>query len=322
MSFPRLSSPAAGRMVASFAAVYLLWGSSYLAIHFALETLPPLLAAGMRFITAGSLLYLLVRRGGARPPTRLHWRSTFITGTIMFCVANGSLMLGQRSIPSGVAATVNALVPLWFALLGWLWLAEDRLSPRVIIGLVTGFGGVALLVGPGESAGTIDATGVLFVVFSTLSWTFGSLLSRKLPLPDSPLLTAAMNLLTGGIMLLLVSLLTGEIARLDVAAISARSVLAVLYLALGPSLTGFSSYMWLLANAPANRVATYGYVNPMIAVFLGWLLAGETLTPETLLASIVIIASVVLITTARKPKAAAAPPLTIRARLRALAQRT
>jgi len=298
-----MPTPPKWRVIASFTAVYLIWGSSYLAIHFAIESLPPFLIAGIRFTIAGLILFALARRGGAPNPGFKQWRSAMLLGILMFLVANGCLMWAQKTVPSGIAATLYATVPLWFALLGWLWLGENRPSGRVMIGLLVGFAGTALLVGPAGEIGSVDPFGAFLVLVSAAAWAISSLLSRQLHLSDSPMMVAAMNLFTGGLLLLGASLVTGEWATLDLGAIDPRSLLAVGYLILGPSVTAFSSYMWLLANVSPSSLGTYAYVNPVVAVFLGWLLAGELLTPRTIIASGVIIAAVVLITTARKAKA-------------------
>lgn len=297
-----MPTPPKWRVIASFAAVYLIWGSSYLAIHFAIESLPPLIIAGMRFTIAGVILYVFARRGGAPNPGFKQWRSAALLGILMFLVANGCLMWAQKTVPSGIAATLYATVPLWFALLGWLWLGETRPTGRVMIGLLVGFVGTALLVGPAGEVGAVDPFGAFLVLVSAASWAISSLLSRQMHLSDSPTMVAAMNLFTGGLLLLAASIVSGEWASLNLATIELRSVLAVAYLILGPSVTAFSSYMWLLANVSPSSLGTYAYVNPVVAVFLGWLLANELLTPRTILASAVIIAAVVLINTARKPK--------------------
>jgi drug/metabolite transporter (DMT)-like permease len=315
------------RIIAGFAAIYLLWGASYLAIHFSLETLPPFLISGSRFTLAGIILFGLARRGGAALPTRTHWRASALLAFFMFFIANAILMQAQRLISSGLTATLNATVPFWFVLLGWLWQGNARPGLRVVFGLVLGFLGIVLLISPGNLAAgkPVDLFGALLALLSALSWSFGSLLSRRVKMPDSAMLGAGMNLIISGAMLLTVSLLTGEMFHLNLSAVSLRSVLAVAYLILGPSVTAFGSYMWLLTVVSPNRVATYAYVNPVIAVFLGWLLAGETLTPRTLIASAIIVLAVALITAQRtaSPVRANAPPAShsVSARLRGLAFR-
>jgi drug/metabolite transporter (DMT)-like permease len=306
------------RIIASFAAIYLFWGASYLGIRFALESLPPLVIPGIRFTLAGLILILLARRAGAAPPLRAHWRSAVMLGFLMFFVANSTLTLAQTRIPSSLAATLYATSPLWFALLGWLWQGEARPGGRAIAGLVLGFVGIIVLFGPGTGKGVLDPIGGLLVLISALSWTVGSLLSRRLPMPDSAYLGAGMNLFVSGVFCLFLSIVTGELGQVDVASISLPSILAMLYLMFGASLLGFSSYMWLLTVTTPNRIATYAYVNPVIAMFLGVILAGETLTWQAAAASAIIIAAVVLITTARPGSKAAAEHSPPRRRWRVL----
>jgi drug/metabolite transporter (DMT)-like permease len=293
------SSPPMWRVIAAFAAVYTVWGSSYLGIRIAMETLPPFLVSGIRMTSAGILLYTIARRSGAARPSRGQWRSAGMLGFLMFFVANGALMMGQKTVASGMAATLYATVPLWFALLGWLWLGAERPGGRVIVGLVMGLVGIGLLVGlGGAGTGAVDPFGALLVLISAGSWAVGSLLSRRVAMPESPFLGAAMNLFCGGLMLVAASVITGEPLHVNWAAVSMRSVLAVAYLAVGSSVIAFGSYMWLLTKVSPNRLGTYAYVNPVVAVFLGWALVGEPLTPRTLVAAAVIIGAVFLITTA------------------------
>lgn len=293
------TKPPLWQVIAAFAAVYIVWSSSYLGIRVAMETLPPFLISGVRMTGAGLLLYIIARRGGAGKPTMAQWRSGAVLGFLMFFVANGCLMMGQKTVASGMAATLYATVPLWFALLGWLWLGEKRPSGRVIVGLVMGLVGIGLLVGlGGAKEGALDPVGSLLVLISAASWAVGSLLSRRVDMPQSPFLGAAMNLFCGGLMLMAASLLTGEPAHVEWAAVSFRSVAAVVYLAVGSSVIAFGSYMWLLTKVTPNQLGTYAYVNPVLAVFLGWVLVGEPLTARTLVAAAVIIGAVFLITTA------------------------
>jgi drug/metabolite transporter (DMT)-like permease len=298
------SGPPMWRVIAAFVAVYTVWGSSYLGIRIAMETLPPFLVSGIRMTSAGILLYVIARRSRAARPTNAQWRSGAILGFLMFFVANGCLMMGQKTVASGMAATLYATVPLWFALLGWLWLGGKRPGGRVIFGLLMGLVGIGLLVGlGGADNGAIDPFGALLVLISAASWAIGSLLSKRLAMPESPFLGAAMNLFCGGLMLVAVSLITGEPAHVDWAAVSLRSVVAIAYLAVGSSVIAFGSYMWLLTKVSPNRLGTYAYVNPVVAVFLGWALVGEPLKARTLIAAVVIIGAVFLITTANPKNA-------------------
>jgi drug/metabolite transporter (DMT)-like permease len=255
------------RVVLAFAAIYLIWGSTYLAIRFAIETLPPLLMAGTRFVVAGTLLYSWTRLRGAPRPARL-------------------------------AALLIATVPLWMALLDWRRRGGVRPSGGGAVGLIFGFVGVALLVSPGELAGSshMDPVGAIVLLLAALSWAAGSLYSRQAQLPRSPLLAISMEMLAGGVLLLAAGLVTGEGARLELSQVSPRSVLALGYLIIFGSLMAFSAYIWLLRVSTPARASTYAYVNPVVAVFLGWALGGEPLTLRTLLAAAVIVAAVVIIT--------------------------
>lgn len=289
------------QLVLAFAAVYLIWGSTYLAIRFAVETLPPFLMAGVRFLIAGGLLYGWARLRGAPPPMRAHWKAVAIVGAFLFLGGNGGVTWAAQRIPSGLNASLIATVPLWIVLLDWARPGGVRPSRQVIGGLVVGFLGVVLLVGPGNpaSAGQIDLLGVAAVLLAALSWATGSLTSRGLSLPHLAAQSSAMQMLVGGVLLLGAGTLTGEWGRVHLEAVSIRSVLALAYLVVFGAIVAFSAYTWLLRESTPARAATYAYVNPMIAVFLGWALANETLTPQTLLASACIIGAVAVITTHR-----------------------
>jgi drug/metabolite transporter (DMT)-like permease len=323
MSVPAPSSTMSWRVIAAFAAVYMVWSSTYLAIRFALETMPPLFISGTRFVFAGTVLYIIARRGGAPNPHRAEWRTAALLGLFMFVIANACLMTAEQTLPSGLAATLYATVPLWFALLGWLWLGEKRPNGRTIVGLVMGFAGIVLLVNPGSDAAAINPLAAILVVISAVSWAFGSLLSRRVKSADSLLMSSGMNLLVSGLMLLAASLVIGEFGQIHLAAISLRSLASVIYLATASSIVAFIAYMWLLAHVPHNRVATYAYVNPVFAVLLGTLTGDDVLTVRTLVASAIIIAAVALITISRSNSTSlmkSQPETTgFRSRLKALA---
>ena len=306
------SPPPIWRILTAFAAIYFLWGSTYLFIRFTLETLPPFLISGSRFVVAGAVLMLLARRLGAAWPQPIHWRSAAVLGALMFVVANGGIMIAEQVVPSGLTALLIATVPMWIVMLGWLVFGGARPGGRSAAGLVLGLVGIGLLVNPGALDGrSLHLGGALILVLSSSGWASGTLLSRRLATPASPLLGAGMNLLVGGLMLLALSALTGEWAALRLEAVSWKSVLSVLYLSLFGSVLGYSSYMWLLGVVAADRVATYAYVNPVVAVFLGWAVGGEALTPLTLLAAAVIVTAVALITTDRPRPLPAAEPVRV-----------
>lgn len=289
------------RLAAAFTAVYTIWGSTYLAIRLAIDTLPPFTMAGVRFLIAGALLYGWQRLHKVPPPARVHWRSAAVVGALMLLGGNGGVTWAEQHVPTGLTALLIATVPLWMAILESLRRGGTRPTRRIAVGLALGFAGIALLIGPGNLAGggSVDPLGAGVLLLAALSWAGGSLYSRHAPLPAVALLGTAMEMLAGGALLLLGGGLAGEWGGLDPAAVSTRSWLALGYLIFFGSLMGFTAYLWLLRNTTPARASTYAYVNPMVAVFLGWALAGESLTWQTLLAAAVIIAAVVLINTGR-----------------------
>ncbi|MBI4512744.1 MAG: drug/metabolite exporter YedA [Gemmatimonadetes bacterium] len=293
------STPRRGSVVAGFTAVYLVWGSTYLAIRYAIETLPPLMMAGTRFLVAGTILYAWVRLRRGQRPDRGHWLPATVVGGLLLLGGNGALSWSEQRVPSGLAALIVASVPIWMVLLDAL--APHGARPRrgVIAGLVLGFGGLVMLVGPGRLAGggRVDLIGAGVLLTGSISWALGSLYSRSARLPTSPLLATAMEMLAGGVLLLSVGALTGEAWRVDLSAVSPRSILALGYLVAFGSLVGFTTYIWLLRVSTPARVSTYAYVNPLVALFLGWALAGEALTGRTLIAAATILGAVALITT-------------------------
>ena len=281
----------------AFASVYVIWGSTYLAIRIAIETLPPLLMAGTRFLIAGAVLYLGSRMRGAKPPTPAHWRSTAIVGALLFLGGNGALVMGEERVPSGLAALLLSTIPLWMVLLGSTEHKNAKLGPRVLAGLFLGLAGIALLLGPNEllGHGRVDPVGAAILLVGSLSWAGGSLYSRRSVLPQSTLLAASMEMIAGGLFLTVAGLALGEARDLGMTNVSLRSALGVAYLITFGSLLGFTSYNWLLTHSTPARVSTYAYVNPVVAVFLGWTIAREPLTLRTVLATSVIVSAVALI---------------------------
>ena len=308
----RMEQPPRSRVIAAFAAVYVVWGSTYLAIRFGVETIPPFMMAGMRFVCAGLLLYGWARMRGAPRPSLREWRSAAVIGLLLLFVANGGVTWAEQRVPSGIAALLAATVPLWIAVLDWTLHGGARPRPGVIAGLIVGLAGVLLLVRPDQFLGRnrLDMTGIVVLLIAAVSWAAGSLYSRKAVLPSSPLLATSMEMLSGAAALFLTAGLSGEFQRVDPAAVTARSWLSVGYLSLFGSIIGFSAYVWLLRVAHASRVATYAYVNPVIAIVLGWSLAGEAFTHQMLLSAAVIVLAVVLIITSGSKGAKAAAAIT------------
>jgi drug/metabolite transporter (DMT)-like permease len=287
--------PSRAKIVLAFGVIYIVWGSTYLAIKIAIQTIPPFWMAGARFLLAGSILYAFMRLRGT-PPLRKHWLAAAVVGALLLVGGNGSLVWAEQRVPSGLAAILLAMIPLWMVILDSFRKNGPKLTLRVAGGLVTGLAGVAILVGPARLWGSsrVDLLGTAVLIFSAFCWAVGSLYSRGAKLPPSPFLAAAMEMLTGGVMLMVLGLLT-EHGQLHWRAISLRSIAGLFYLIAFGSLLGFTAYIWLLRVVSTSRVATYGYVNPVVAVFLGWALGGESISARELLATGVIIAAVALI---------------------------
>lgn len=300
--------PPTRHLVAAFAAVYLVWGSTYLAIRFAIETIPPFLMAGVRFTIAGNLLYAWARLRGAPRPEPGHWRAAAMIGALLLLGGNGAVTWSEQLIPSGIAALLVACVPCWMVLIDWLRPGGPAPTVQIGLGLLLGLVGIAVLVGPESFMGgeRINLLGAGVVVFGSISWATGSILSRHVTVPSRPLLATGMQMQWGGALLLAAGLVSGEASRVDFAAISLKSLLALTYLIVIGALVGYSAYIWLLRATTPARAATYAYVNPVVAVLLGWMLADEPLSWRVAAAAAVIVAGVALITLSRQPRAA--PP--------------
>jgi drug/metabolite transporter (DMT)-like permease len=298
-------------VLVAFAAVYVVWGSTYLAIRIGVESFPPLILAGLRHFTVGLSLYPVLRKKTGISPTVAHWRTAVIAGALLLFVGNGGLSWAERTVPSGIASLLVASVSLWLVIVDWLRPGGVKPVPRVVMGLLIGFAGLALLVGPTHLGGSerVDPRGAAVLVFASLAWACGSLYSKHGGMPSSPMLGVAMQSFAGGAILLIAALLAGEFRGLHLGAISLRSWLAIAYLIVFGSGIGFSAYIYILHKSTAARVATYAFVNPVVALFLGWLLAGEAVTLRTVIAAAVILTAVILVITApqRTPAAATIP---------------
>ncbi len=316
--------PAAGSMAiwAGLFTLYLVWGSTYLGIRVAVETIPPFLMAGVRFLISGLTLVavelaLAARRRGdptipeadrARLPTAREWRDSAIVGGALLLGGMGFVALGEKTVPSGIAAILVALLPLWVAVLGRVFFGE-RLPRAVVFGIAVGLVGVVVLVGPfGGSGGPgFDPFGIFILLLSPLCWGAGSLFStHRAVLPRRPLLATGLQMLCGGALLVVGGVVVGELNGFDPAAVTSRSLLGLAYLTTVGSLVGFTTYVWLLRVAPLPKIATYAYVNPVVAVALGALLLGERVEPRTFVGAAVIVFAVALIVTARGRAARAA----------------
>ncbi len=308
----RQPSPRLIAVAAAFAAVYVIWGSTYLAIRFAIETLPPFLMAGMRFLLAGAILYPIARgRAAAEPVNWRHWRGAALIGGLMLVGGNGLVCWAEQYVPSGIAALLIATVPLWMVLLDWAIYRGVRPTAWVVIGLATGLAGVYMLIGPSALGGErVHLGGGVALLTACMFWSLGSLQSRRTTLPKSAFLSTAMQMIAGGVLFMIIGTAIGEWPRVAWHNISLKSMLALAYLIVFGSLVALSAYVWLLGNVTPARVATYAYVNPVIAVFLGAVIGGETLSPRVGMAAGVIVAAVVMITTgSRKRRPAGVPPV-------------
>ena len=290
----------------AFAAIYLIWGSTYLAIRFAIETLPPFSMAAVRFVVAGAILYAIARPRTERP-TRLNWLSAGIVGTLLLAGGNGGVVWAEQWVPSGLTALIIATVPLWMVLFDWLFSDARRPPKLLMVGLVWGLSGVGLLISSTEvgAQSREGLLGGLAILGASVAWAAGSIYARKAPLPRSPMLATAMEMIVGGLVLSLVAAVAGEGGQLHLSAFSMKSVLALAYLIVFGALIAFTAYIWLLGVSTPARVSTYAYVNPAVAVLLGWLLADERLDARAGLAVAVILSAVVLVSVkggdARRP---------------------
>lgn len=306
--------PTTAALIAGFIAIYLIWGSTYLAIRVAVETIPPFLMASTRFLAAGGLLAVWVAGTGGFRATPKQWLDNTLIGGLMLLGGNGLVCWSEQQVPSGIATLIISVSPLFIVLLDWLMLVVGKDETRgtrptlaTFVGLALGFLGLALLVGPdlGHHAGSLDPWRVLGLVLACLSWGAGSIYTRYARSPAPPLTGAAIQQLTGSVWLLVVSLGLGEPWHFTITAVSRPSWLAWSYLVTAGSLVGFSTFVWLMKHSTPTRVSTYAYVNPVVAVFLGWFLLHEPVSPRIFVAAGIIIAGVAIITVAKSKKAVA-----------------
>ena len=286
-------------------ALYIVWGSTYLAIRFSVETIPPFLHAALRFFISGAILYIWRRMAGDPAPTFSNWRSTAIVGAGLLLGGDGLGAWAEQSVPSGIAALMISTSPFWLVLFESLRAGGAKPTWRSIIGLIVGFGGVFILIGPAEimgGEGRFDTFGIILLLLAPLFWSLGSIYARGADMPKSTLLGTGMEMLMGAVALFIVSLAKGELNGFSFGLVSMRSWLGLVYLITFGSLVGFVSYGYLLHNAPISLTSTYAYVNPVVAVFLGNFFANEPLNARILIASAIIIGSVVFINTARQTR--------------------
>jgi drug/metabolite transporter (DMT)-like permease len=293
------------QVLLAYFAIYIVWGSTFLAIRVGVAVLPPLLYAGLRFLAAGIILYLWVARTGFPKLSKPVWQNAVFLGFLMFCVCYSCLFWAEQYVPSGLAAVVLSTIPIWTLLFEVFVYRTEKFSARVAGGTLAGFLGVAVLALPGShvSGASIGLFALLILSFEGACWGLGTVLSRRMELPESKLVSATIQMGSGGVMLLIASGLTGEFSRFHLSAITPGVWFALLYLILGGSIIGFTAYIWLLGHQPVQRVASYAYVNPVIAVAIGYFLGGEKLNAHILFGTALILAGVLAVALPRKKEA-------------------
>ena len=288
----------------AFACVYFIWGSTYLAIRYAVETIPPLFVAGFRHLIAGGLLFGWCWWQGLRP-VRQQWFASIVLAVLFFLIGHGTLHWAQQTLPSGVAAFLIATEPIFVAIIVSVT-QRSRITPALLLGLLLGLFGVGLIIGGEVRTGGSEMLKSFAVLIGAASWSIGMVYSRSGKLHPDPRMSAAMSLIAGSVMLLLGGMITGEGARLYLSLVSLKSFLALVYLAVAGSLIAYSAYFWLLSRFPPTLISTHTYVNPLVAVVLGWAIGGETLTARFLFGGLLVIAAIALVGRANSPEPTAA----------------
>lgn len=285
----------------AFASIYTIWGSTYLAIRYADQSLPPFLMAGVRFLVSGAILYALSRHRGSPHPPRVHWRNAIIAGAFLLVGGNGAVVWAEQTVPSGLTALLVSVLPFWLVLIDWVRPGGNRPRPMVIAGLILGIVGIFVLVNPTAANGNtaINLAGAVVLIFGSLSWALGSFYSRDADLPASGLMRTALEMIGGGALLMILAVAVGEPQHFDIHNATRASWLGLAYLITFGSLIGFTSYIWLLDKVSPALVGTYAFVNPVVAVFLGWAFAREPLSTRTLVSAAIVIGAVALITMSR-----------------------
>jgi drug/metabolite transporter (DMT)-like permease len=298
-------------IILAFAALYIIWGSTYLGILFAIQSIPPFLMAGARFFLAGVIMYATARLRGDPRPERSTWWSSLIIGGCLLLGGNGGVTISEKWVPTGLAALLVATVPIYIALLGWLSGTASRPTAMVWLGLIGGFIGVGVLVGPAFTNSNENhlALGMSILLIASLSWSIGSLCSRRAKHASSLFVAAGQQMICGGALLILAGLALGEYRQFDIGNITSLSIGAFIYLVLIGALVGYTAYFYLLRHCEPAKVATYAYINPIVAILLGTFFAGEHLTLRTLIGAGLIIGSVAVVITAQQMKSKTEPPL-------------
>jgi drug/metabolite transporter (DMT)-like permease len=304
-----LPAEARWKTVLAFGVIYFVWGSTYLAIRVGVREVPPFLLAAMRFAVAGLILYCWMIARGESSPSRREWGSICVLATLFFVLDYGLLFWAEQRVPSGVAAVMMATIPVFMALLEIIFLRTQQPTWRLALALLIGIGGVATLMGASlkTGAGSLDLAGPAALLVASMSWAVSSVLARKLPLPSSKAMSSGAQMLAGGVFLALASAGLGEFRDFHPGAVSREAWLALLYLIVAGSIVAFTAYLWLIDHESPTRVGTYAYVNPVVAVLVGYFLGGERLGERTILGTLLILVSVAVITTMRRPAAVTAP---------------
>ena len=299
--------PATWKVLLAFSIIYFVWGSTFLAIRVGVKEVPPFLLAGMRFVLAGAILYAWMRTNGTASPTRREWTAASALAVLIFVLDYGLLFWAERRVPSGIAAVMMATIPVFMTLSEILFLGTQKLTVRLAFALAVGLGGVAVLVNRSLSFGEVpvDTPGAIALVVAAVSWSAGSALTRKLPLPASKPMSSAAQMLSGGVLLTLIAGVLGEFRGFHPQAVSRGAWIALAYLVVAGSIVAFTAYVWLIHHESPTKVGTYAYVNPVVAVALGYFLGGETVGPRTLLGTLLVLVSVVVITTVSAKRTAA-----------------
>ena len=298
------SHPARWKVLLAFGIIYFVWGSTFLAIRVGVREVPPFFLAGMRFLIAGFALYAWLRLKGTPSPTRREWGSATLLAVLIFVCDYGLLFWAEQKVPSGIAAVMMATIPAFMALSDIWILKSQRLTGKLAFGLVGGIAGVMVLVSHSANFGDapIDPVGATALLFSATSWSIASVLTRKLPLPTSKAMSSGAQMLAGGVLLMITAGGLGEFRGFHLQAVSAKAWLSLVYLIVAGSIVGFTAYVWLLHHESPTKVGTYAYVNPIVAVIVGYLLGGESIGPRTIAATALVLVSVVVITTMRAPR--------------------
>ena len=294
--------PPSWKILLAFAIIYFVWGSTFLAIRVGVHEVPPFLLAALRFFAAGLALYGWMRLKGTPAPSRREWAGAFFLGTLIFVIDYGCVFWAEQRVPSGIAAVVLATIPVFITLLEVIFLRTQDLTVRLTLALMVGICGVAVLVNHSFSLGEvpINRAGTIALLVAAFTWSVATILTRRLPLPASKPMSAAAQMLTGGVQLFVLTALSGEFAGFRVQAVSWNAWFALLYLIIAGSIVGFTAYVWLLHYESPTKVGTYAYVNPVVAVILGYFLGGEAVGLRTLLGTLLVLVSVITITTTPK----------------------